>query len=218
MIIAIIPVKKFESGKMRLSPLLGVQERARLSELMLQDTLAALSAARSISEIVAVSSDKRAKEIAEKYKATVLSQERDSGVNSAVALADAYAARKHATATIVVPQDLPLLAPADIDSVCAMAKGRCIAICPSLRFDGTNILLRTPPDVIATSYDNNSYEAHMRSAKDAGATVHVVKSDLLMFDVDTPDDARQLAAMPDDKISAKATAAFLKEKISGRAG
>ena len=58
MIIAIIPVKKFESGKTRLSPLLGVQERARLSELMLQDTLAALGAAHSLAEIVVVSSDK----------------------------------------------------------------------------------------------------------------------------------------------------------------
>jgi 2-phospho-L-lactate guanylyltransferase len=218
LIIAIIPVKNFENSKTRLSALLGVQERVRLSELMLQDTLAALASARSVSEIVVVSSDKRAKEIAEKYKTTVLKQERDSGVNSAVALADAYAAKKHAAATIVVPQDLPLLAPADIDSVCALARGRCIAICPSLRFDGTNVLLRMPLDVISTSYDNNSYEAHMQSAKDAGAAVHVVKSERLMFDVDTPDDARQLASIPDDKISAKATAAFLKAKISGRAG
>lgn len=216
MIIAIVPVKKFENSKTRLSALLGVQERVRLSELMLQDTLAALGATRGVSEIVVVSSDKRAKEIAEKY--TVLEQERDSGVNSAVALADAYAAKKHATATIVIPQDLPLLAPSDIDSVCALARGRCIAICPSVRFDGTNVLLRMPPDVISTSYDNNSYEAHVRSAKDAGAAVHVVKSERLMFDVDTPDDARQLASMPDEKISAKATAAFLKPKISGRAG
>ncbi len=217
MTIAIIPVKRFESSKTRLSGMLGVQERVHLSELMLQDTLAALGAARSLSEIVVVSSDERAKDIAEKRGATVLVQGRDSGVNSAVALADAYAMKKGAPATIVVPQDLPLLTPADVNSVCALARGRCIAICPSLRFDGTNVLLRTPPDVIPTSYDNNSYEAHIKSANDAKAAVHVVKSDRLMFDVDTPEDAMQLASMPDEKIAARAAAAFLKSRVSGRA-
>lgn len=218
MIIAIIPVKKFENAKTRLSPLLEVQDRVRLSELMLHDTLAALARSRALSEIAIVSSDSRAKVIAEKSGATTLAQERDSGVNSAVALADLYAQKKGAAATVVVPQDLPLLAPADVDGMCATAKGRRITICPSLRYDGTNVLLRVPPNVIATSYDNNSYKAHVRSAKEAGAAVHVVKSERLMFDVDTPEDAYKLASMPDEKIGARATAAFLKSKISGRAG
>jgi 2-phospho-L-lactate guanylyltransferase len=151
--------------------------------------------------------------MAEKSGATALVQERDSGVNSAVALADAYAQKKGAAATVVVPQDLPLLLPADIDGMCALARGRCIAICPSLRYDGTNVLLRMPPCVIATSYDNNSYEAHVRSAKEAGAAVHVVKSERLMFDVDTPEDARRLASLPDPEIGARSTATFLKSKI-----
>jgi 2-phospho-L-lactate guanylyltransferase len=213
LIIAIIPVKKFENAKTRLSSILETPDRVRLSELMLRDTLAALGRSHALSEIVVVSSDSRAKYMAEKNGAAALTQERDSGVNSAVALADTYAQKKGATATIVVPQDLPLLASADIDGVCAMAKGRCIAICPSLRYDGTNVLLRMPTDVIATSYDNNSYEAHVRTAKEKAAAVHIVKSERLMFDVDTPEDTRKLASMPDSKIGAKETAAFLKSKI-----
>lgn len=214
MIIAIIPVKKFENSKTRLSSMLDVQERVRLSELMLEDTLAALGRARTLSEIAVVSADRRAAEIASKHGATLLAQERDSGVNSAVALADLHAEKKGADATVVIPQDLPLLGAADMEGICAMAQGRCIVICPSLRYDGTNVLLRMPPQVIATSYDNNSYEAHVRSARQAGAAVHVAKLERLMFDIDTPEDARQLAAMQGEKIEAKATAAFLKAKIS----
>ncbi|WP_415283071.1 2-phospho-L-lactate guanylyltransferase [Candidatus Nitrososphaera sp. FF02] len=213
MTIAIIPVKKFENAKTRLSSILDVQRRAHLSELMLQDTLVALGRARSVSEIAVVSSDRRAKELAEKHGATVLAQERDSGVNSAVALGDAHAEKNGAAATLVVPADLPLLVPADVDALCALAGGRCIVICPSLRYDGTNVLLRMPPSVIPTSYDNNSYEAHVRSAKDAKAAVHVAKMERLMFDVDTPEDARQLASMPGEKIGAKETAAFLKRML-----
>ena len=103
--------------------------------------------------------------------------------------------------------------PADVDAFFALAGGRCIVICPSLRYDGTNVLLRMPPSVIPTSYDDNSYEAHVRSAKDAQAAVHVAKIERLMFDVDTPEDARQLASMPDEKIGAKETAAFLKRML-----
>jgi 2-phospho-L-lactate guanylyltransferase len=212
-IIAIIPVKKFENAKSRLSSVLSLEDRARLSALMLQDTLATLGRCRSLAEIAVVSSDGRAGEIARKHGATVLSQAQDAGVNSAVAVADKYAADKGARATLVIPQDLPLLGAGDIDGVCSAAAGRCIVICPSLRYDGTNLLLRMPPNVISTSYDNDSYDSHVRSAEAQGATVCVIEQEHLMFDIDTQEDARQLAQMDPRGIVAKNVALFLREKL-----
>ncbi|AIF83528.1 2-phospho-L-lactate guanylyltransferase [Candidatus Nitrososphaera evergladensis SR1] len=212
-IIAIIPVKKFENSKSRLSAVLSVQDRVRLAGLMLQDTLATLDRCKLLAEIVVVSSDERAGEIARKYGATVLFQAQDAGVNSAVAVADRYAVqKKNAGATIVIPQDLPLLGAGDVDGICSAAAGRCIVICPSLRYDGTNLLLRMPADVISTSYDNNSYESHIVSARAQHAAVRVIEQEHLMFDIDTQEDARQLAQMDPRLVVAKNVALFLKEK------
>jgi 2-phospho-L-lactate guanylyltransferase len=214
LIIAIIPVKKFENSKSRLSAILGPQERIHLARLMLEDTLTALARCRSLAEIAVVTADGEAREIAKRCGATILSQPQDAGVNMAVAFADRYAVeKKHASASIVIPQDLPLLCSGDIDTICSAALGTCVVICPSIRYDGTNILLRMPPHVISTSYDNNSYDSHISSARAHGVQVHVIKHDHLMFDVDTVDDARRLVRMDPKDISSKNVAAFLKKKL-----
>ncbi len=181
---------------------------------MLEDTLATLGKCRSLAEIAVVSADERAGEIALRHGATILSQAQDAGVNSAVAVADRYAVQeKHADATIVIPQDLPLLGAGDVDGICSAASDRCIVICPSLRYDGTNLLLRMPPGVIPTSYDNNSYDSHILSASAQGAAVRVIEQEHLMFDIDTQEDARQLVQMDLREVVAKNVALFLKEKL-----
>lgn len=216
MIFAIVPVKRFENSKSRLASLLGLQERKTLSELMLDDTLSTLAASGCFAQVLVVTGDSRAKEIAASRGAKVIFQQSDAGVNSAVALADEYSTKAGAQATVVVPQDLPLMSAGDMADVCALASGnRCIAICPSARFDGTNILLRKPPSAIATHYDNNSYENHMRAAKEAGLQTKTIESKNLMFDLDTPDDAKELANMPENAIAAKSTASFIKSALSG---
>ncbi len=218
MIFAIIPVKRFENSKSRLAPLLGLEERVTLSGLMLDDTLAALAASQRFDEVLVVTGDPRAKEIAKRRGAVVVWQEADAGVNSAVALGDSYSTNAGAHATVVVPQDLPLMGPGDIAGVCALAGGGpCVAVCPSLRFDGTNILLRKPPDAIATHYDNNSYENHLDAAKKAGMPAKIMDSRNLMFDLDTPDDVMALARTPDEMIAAKSTASFIKSAVLRRA-
>jgi 2-phospho-L-lactate/phosphoenolpyruvate guanylyltransferase len=193
---AIIPVKKFENSKTRLSTLLNIDERVQLSALMLDDTLSALAGAKSLHQVVVVSCDRRAEEIAARHGAKFLHEEKESGVNSAVELADRHCTDQGADATVVIPQDLPLLDAFDVDAVCGMAQnenGSCIVICPSLRYDGTNLLLRKPPSAIKTYYDNDSYESHVKAASKLGITVKLYFSKKLMTDIDTPEDARQLA-------------------------
>ena len=206
---AIIPVKRFENSKTRLSSILAPDERMRLAGLMLDDTLVTLKAIDL--HVLVVSGDRRAKEIADSHGARFIHEEKDRGVNSAVALADRHCIDTGADASVVVPQDLPLLNAADINEMIGAAKEKmCIAICPSLRYDGTNVLLRRPPDVIGTYYDNNSYEMHLKAAGDACAVAHVMKLERLMFDIDTPQDVAQLASMKG--VTARATASFLKSR------
>ncbi|HET7344654.1 MAG TPA: NTP transferase domain-containing protein, partial [Nitrososphaeraceae archaeon] len=153
-IFAIVPVKRFENGKSRLAKVLSSADRIKLCELLLYDTLNTLKKASMISEVIVVSSDIRAWKIAKRYDVKFLKENTDSGVNGAVAFADDYCSEARATATIVIPQDLPLLLPEDIDRICESAREyeKCLVICPSLRYDGSNALLRKPSMLLQTHY------------------------------------------------------------------
>ena len=112
-----VPVKNFERGKSRLASLLTVKERIKLSELFLDNTLNTLTKTPVISQSVIISSDKRAEEIVKKYDAIFLGEKKDKGVNAAVALADTHISEYAVDASIVIPQDLPLLLPEDIECI-----------------------------------------------------------------------------------------------------
>ena len=209
---AIVPIKRFENAKTRLSSILDTDDRIRLSLLMLKDTLQILSAVHSLSQVITVSADKRVGEIAVKYGANFLLEEKERGVNSAVALADSYCMKKAADATMVIPHDLPLLDSTDISKACELAENesRCIVICPSLRYDGTNMLLRKPPSIIATFYDADSYNMHVKAAIRLGIPVKRLLSKGLMHDIDTPEDALEI--MKEETVSARSLE-FIKSKI-----
>jgi 2-phospho-L-lactate/phosphoenolpyruvate guanylyltransferase len=209
---AIVPIKRFENAKTRLSSILDTDDRIRLSLLMLEDTLQILSAVHSLSQLITVSADKRVGEIAVKYGANFLLEEKERGVNSAVALADSYCMKKAADATIVIPHDLPLLDSTDVSKACELAENesRCIVICPSLRYDGTNMLLRKPPSIIATFYDADSYNMHVKAAIRLGIPVKRLFSKALMHDIDTPEDA--LEVMKEETVTARSLE-FIKSKI-----
>jgi 2-phospho-L-lactate guanylyltransferase len=192
---AIVPVKRFENAKTRLSSILDMEDRIRLSSLMLEDTVKTLSSVPSLIQVVIVSADKRAEELATKLGINFLHEEKEKGVNSAIALADSYCIREAADATVVIPQDLPLLDAIEVSKACEVAENEdtCIVICPSLRYDGTNMLLRKPPSVIATFYDSDSYNMHLKEAIKHGIPVKRLCSASVMFDIDTPEDALQVA-------------------------
>lgn len=209
---AIVPVKKFESSKARLSSILSIDDRIRLSSLMLDDTLSVLVGAQVLRQIIVVSGDRRAEEIAAKHGAKFLHEQKESGVNAAVMMASSYCMEQGAGATVVIPQDLPLLDTVDIAMACDLAENedRCIVICPSLRYDGTNLLLRKPPSVIETYYDNDSYQTHIKTAGERGIPVKLFLSKRLMSDLDTPEDARQLAK----ETSSSKTLEFIKSRLA----
>lgn len=210
---AIVPVKRFENAKTRLSSMLDTEDRIRLSSLMLEDTLQILSVAPPLTQVIIVSADKRADEIATKHGAKFLPEEKEKGVNSAVALADGYCIEKEAAdATIVIPHDLPLLDSIVISKACELAEkeSTCIVICPSVRYDGTNMLLRKPPSVIGTFYETDSYNMHVRTAIKLGIPLKPLLSKSLMYDIDTPEDALQL--IKEENVAAKSLE-FIKSKL-----
>jgi 2-phospho-L-lactate guanylyltransferase len=193
-IFALVPVKKFESSKSRLSAVLKVDERKKLSELLLMNTVSVLTKSSAISEIVIVSSDEVAMEIARRNDAKFLRESKDHGVNAAIARADDYSSEGGAEATLVIPQDLPLLTAADVSTICRKAESpeRCLVICPSVRYDGSNALLRKPSRLLKTYYDEDSFNAHVRAATKVGIPIKVFLSKRIMVDLDTTEDIKIL--------------------------
>ena len=210
---AIVPIKKLENAKTRLSSLLDTDDRIHLSLLMLQDTLQTLSVVQSLTQIITVSADKRIEEIALKYGANFLLEEKERGVNSAISLADNYCIKEAADATMVIPHDLPLLDSIYISKACELAENesRCIVICPSFRYDGTNMLLRKPPSIITTFYDSDSYNAHVKAATRLGISVKLLFSKGLMHDIDTPEDVS--AIIKEETSVTSSSLEFIKSKF-----
>jgi 2-phospho-L-lactate guanylyltransferase len=209
-------VKNFESGKSRLASLLTVEERVKLSELFLDYTLNTLTNTSAISKVIVVSSDKRAEGIAKIHNAKFLQEKKNQGVNAAVALADVYISEFAVDATIVIPQDLPLLLPEDIERICTSAQEheKCLVICPSLRFDGSNALLRRPPLLITTNYDNDSYNVHIKKAKASNAIIKIIKTKRIMTDIDTVEDVINLIKINSrNKDNINKAVGFLTSKI-----
>lgn len=192
-IAAVIPMKCLHSAKSRLSNILTAKQRKNLAMYLLDATIKELKKSDFISEIVIVSSDEAVKHYSCLNNLKFI-KDWDEGVNKAVMLADKYCIDNGINANIVIPPDLPFVSAKEIDKICISSNKyhKCIIICPSKRFDGTNILFRKPPGVIKTHYDNNSYMNHLKEASKIKIPIESLDIVKLMFDLDTEDDLLEL--------------------------
>jgi len=199
-IAALVPVKQFELSKTRLQ--LTKNQKIVLTELMLKFTIINLKKCKSISAIVTISEDERVEKISKIYETKFLFS-KEKGVNFAIDAGDNYCKEKMVKSNIIVPIDLIFLNPYEIELLLFVARKhqRCSIIVPSMRIDGTNILLRQPFNMFETSYDNNSYFNHIQSSKKANAQTIIIKSVNLSEDLDTMDDYNRIITRPINKLS-----------------
>ena len=192
-IAAVIPMKSLHSAKSRLSNILTAQQRKNLAMYLLDATIKEIKKSCIISEIIIVSNDKAVKNYS-CLNNLIFIKDSEEGVNKAVILADNYCIDNGINANIVIPHDLPFISAKEIDKICTMSNKyhKCIIICPSKRFDGTNILFRKPPDVIKTHYDDNSYMNHLKEAYKFKIPIECLDIVKLRFDLDTKEDLLEL--------------------------
>jgi len=183
---AIIPVKTFSKAKTRLG--LPQEKTEELCKVMLDEVLFVISKSH-ISKTILVSSDEDALGIGKKYNVEPIVEEEERGVNAAVALPEKYLLENGFDASIVFPQDIPLIRPEDISSLLAFQKtARSLLVVPSRKFDGTNALLRSPTDVMETHYDEDSYRIHLNTGKTRMIPTSFVLISRMMWDVDDASD------------------------------
>lgn len=188
---AIIPVKQLHESKRRLEHLLSAEARADLIHRFLDNLLAVLNETQGIDRVLVVTVDTSVIKMAAKYGVEVLVEEDAKGLNAAITLGVDLAVKAGATATLILPADLPFARVEDIDQMLApLISGRLplIALTGDEIEEGTNALLLAPPGDFIFHYGPHSFRAHLAEACARGRILHVVNAAGLRFDLDTEND------------------------------
>jgi 2-phospho-L-lactate guanylyltransferase len=192
--LAILPIKSFGEAKQRLADQFTAGARRALAEAMFSDVLVALRRTASIDEVLVVSPDNGAKQIAGGYGAMVLDDTEDGHVPAA-RRGIAAAIEAGAERVLLVPGDCPMLDPEELEElVTRTTPARSALIVPDRHGTGTNALLLTPPDSLAPAFGPGSCQRHRDAAVSLGISGEVVEIASLALDVDTPEDLEALRA------------------------
>lgn len=195
MTFAVLPVKDARLAKQRLSPLLAPQEREALARAMYDHVIDTLCAASGLDRIAVATSDEAVVRDARRRGLLVFEEREQLGHSRSADLAARRAADLGATTVLLVPIDLPLVTPSDIEALACAAPRPGLAIVPSSDGRGTNALAQTPPGVISCRFGPGSFEAHLDQARLLGLAAEVLRPPGLTFDLDTPEDAARLLAL-----------------------
>ncbi|MGE0314079.1 MAG: NTP transferase domain-containing protein [Lautropia sp.] len=215
---ALVPVKRLGAGKQRLRTALDTQAaREQLILAMLEDVLRSISASIGPARLggcAVVTDDARAASIGRRHGADIVSDagawvapggapcpssmpDDADGYSRAVANAIALLARCGACAALVLPADLPLITPMEIERlVAAHRDGRRCAIVAARDGRGTNAVLLRLPASIALAFDGASFGPHLDAARLAGLDPLVLQLPGIAFDIDLPRDLGALAEHP----------------------
>ena len=198
---AVLPIKDFGHAKQRLAGFLSAVERRLLAEAMAEDVLETLSQVSELSEIIVVTRDERAFELAARHGARVLAEPSNDGQSAAVERAAAALGRAGVESLLQVPGDVPGASADEIAAVLA-AHGRAsdgapaVTLVPSYDRRGTNCVLCSPPDVLPFAFGHDSFEPHCEAARAQGIAPRIIALPGLGLDIDTPDDLRAFVARP----------------------
>jgi len=184
---AIIPIKLFSKAKTRLQ--LSTENTNILCQLLLEEVLETISQSSHIDKILLVSKEDEAFQIGKKFDCVEIFDETESGVNNAVMLADSWISASSFTRSVIFPQDIPFMTTHDIDTLFNFCiPENSVILVPSRHFDGTNALIRTPSDIMATRYDEGSYRSQFDSAVIKTSHYSLALIQRIMLDIDSRDD------------------------------
>ncbi len=197
---AVLPVKRFDAAKQRLSAGIDPERRRRLVAAMVADVLEAIGKARTIERTIVVTGDPIAQELAAEAGVEVVPDPDDGGHVGAALAGIARAEAEGADRVVLLPGDCPLLDPRELDRLLTGVPERYVAVVPDRHGPGTNALLLSPPDAIVPSFGEGSCARHVAAAREAGIPFGVEELASLGLDLDTPADVialtRELESRP----------------------
>jgi 2-phospho-L-lactate guanylyltransferase len=186
---AVVPVKERVSAKERLAPILRPEARQALALAMLEDVLAAVTAASGIAGILVVTVDAKAGRLAARYGARVIEVGARDGHTGAVTAAARLLAAEGRAGMLTLPADIPLVTPAEIAGVLAAhPPAPSFTIVPSHDERGSNAIACSPPDVVPLRFGDDSFYPHLQAAEVCGIRPTVLHLPGIALDIDNAED------------------------------
>lgn len=194
---AVVPVKRFDQTKRRLMPLLAPDECGALARAMLADVLSALTRTHALAGIMVITGDTDAAAMARAAGALVMADVENAGTTAAVTQAARHLASAGRDGMLMVPADVPLITPADIEMiVVAHHAAPSVTLVPASADGGTNALACSPPGAVACCFGNDSFRLHREAARACGIEPQILRSEHVGHDIDRPDDLAAFLLRP----------------------
>ena len=189
----LLPIKDLKNAKQRLAEVLTPEERFRLAQAMLADTIRAVQGVRRTEKIFVITNYEPALGIAEENGWEILREEQQVSESASVDAGSSICEQRGVSGLLRLPLDLPLVQASDIDDLleveCTVPAAMMV---PSRDGTGTNALLRFPPTLFPSHFGPGSFAKHRREAAQAGATIFLRRNAHLEMDVDDESDLREL--------------------------
>jgi 2-phospho-L-lactate guanylyltransferase len=192
----LIPVKNLATAKQRLASVLSQPVRTQLAQAMLLDVLEAVAAWKNRLEVSIVTSDAFAVEVASGFNFEIITDEANRSETDAIEMATRICESQGVDHTLVIPADIPLIQPWDLETIVSTAPERGTVLVPAADGRGTNAAFRRPAGLFPLRFGNDSFKPHLAAARSAGMPCAVLSLPGIALDVDNPIDLRQLAEAP----------------------
>jgi len=192
----LIPVKNLSQAKQRLAAVLDQPSRTQLAQAMLQDVLAAVHSWRHRPNVALVTGDPFAAELASEHDFQVIPDTENAGETSAIEMATRICVERGADSTLVIPADIPLIQPWELDEIMKHAPQQGSVLVPAADGRGTNAAFRRPADSFPLRFGNDSFKPHHAAAHATGKPCVVLHLPGIAVDVDSPSDLQQLISLP----------------------
>lgn len=174
----LIPIKDFESAKVRLSTVLDPNARADLAKELATSVVSAC-----LETPVFISCENDAVESWARDLGADILRNPSEGLNEAVDFGFRSLSERGFESVLITHGDL--VYPSGLLSLFEMEE---IVIVPDSELDGTNVLVLPTNIDFEFSYGPGSYTRHLKSATMLEAEVLVVADSPFSFDIDDPDD------------------------------
>jgi 2-phospho-L-lactate guanylyltransferase len=186
---AIVPVKPLRRGKSRLAGVLSPEERNDLNRRLLTHTLETLNVIPEIEQVLVISRDQAALSLAREHGARTVLENGAPELNVALARATIVVKNYATRGLLIVPADLPLISPEDVNAMLDIAVDPpVVVLAPDHRRQGTNALLVCPVGLIEYDFGPGSFQRHCERALQAGARLEILELPSLALDMDMPED------------------------------
>ena len=180
----LIPVKSPKKAKSRLNGFLSARERYNLAWSLFRHVLNTCIRTTRKKQISVLSNDPEILTEASMRGVLSVMEKSNTGLNGALKIA----IQDRTNGVLILPTDLPLLRPEDINAIIKNSASNKMIISPDKQRHGTNALLLQPSDLVPLNFGNNSFQIHCELAKKVGVNPYVLERKNLAFDLDTFED------------------------------